>query len=192
MALTLWTLLRGHRGIEQEPLESTHRPSEATENRLIRTVTAATIRNCSDPVRSAGCQRLHREIRRGSRQSQERHGYRAHRQSMMVASANRQCRCQPRARHRQRNPYPRRPPRPDHGPLKRRDSQFLGAQSFTANAILFRSASPLNGFRPIGPAHTAYNVPNGAASSIPSRRPSTPASSGRCSRSRHTSGIAVI
>jgi cytochrome c oxidase subunit 2 len=36
------SLSRGHRGIEQEPLEQTHQPSEATEQRLTRTVSAAT------------------------------------------------------------------------------------------------------------------------------------------------------
>ncbi len=43
LALTLWTLMRRHRGIEQEPLETTHLPSEETESRLTRVVTAATI-----------------------------------------------------------------------------------------------------------------------------------------------------
>src|SRR5689334_11224734 len=45
-AIVLVTLLvslsRGHRGIEQEPLEQTHEPSEATERRLNRAVGAAT------------------------------------------------------------------------------------------------------------------------------------------------------
>jgi len=43
MALTLWTLMRRHRGIEQEPLETTHLPSEQTEKKLTRVVTGATI-----------------------------------------------------------------------------------------------------------------------------------------------------
>jgi cytochrome c oxidase subunit II len=43
MALTLWTLARRHRGIEQEPLERKHKPSEATESRLTRVVAGATI-----------------------------------------------------------------------------------------------------------------------------------------------------
>lgn len=43
LALTLWTLIRRHRGIEQEPLETTHRPSDRTERKLARVVTAATI-----------------------------------------------------------------------------------------------------------------------------------------------------
>ena len=43
MALTLWTLMRRHRGIDQEPLEATHKPSEQTETRLTRVVTAATV-----------------------------------------------------------------------------------------------------------------------------------------------------
>jgi len=43
MALTIWTLFRRHRGIEQEPLEGTHRPSEETERKLTRIVTGATI-----------------------------------------------------------------------------------------------------------------------------------------------------
>ncbi|HWF47081.1 MAG TPA: cytochrome c oxidase subunit II [Bryobacteraceae bacterium] len=43
LVLTLWTLTRRHRGIEQEPLEVTHLPSEHTENRLTRVVAGATI-----------------------------------------------------------------------------------------------------------------------------------------------------
>ena len=43
MALTLWSLTRRHRGIEQEPLESKHKPSKATESRLTRIVAGATI-----------------------------------------------------------------------------------------------------------------------------------------------------
>ena len=43
IGLLLWTLTRGHRGIEQEPLERRHAPSTATEAKLTRTVTAATI-----------------------------------------------------------------------------------------------------------------------------------------------------
>jgi cytochrome c oxidase subunit 2 len=43
MALTLWTLTRRHRGIEQEPLEARHAPSERTEHRMARVVAAATI-----------------------------------------------------------------------------------------------------------------------------------------------------
>jgi cytochrome c oxidase subunit II len=43
LVLTLWTLTRRHRGIEQEPLETTHLPSERTEKKLTRVVTAATI-----------------------------------------------------------------------------------------------------------------------------------------------------
>jgi cytochrome c oxidase subunit 2 len=43
VGLLLWTLTRSHRGIEQEPLEHTHAPSSATEAKLTRTVTAATI-----------------------------------------------------------------------------------------------------------------------------------------------------
>ena len=43
LGFTLWTLTRRHRGIEQEPLESTHRPSGATEARLTRAVTGATV-----------------------------------------------------------------------------------------------------------------------------------------------------
>jgi len=38
----LVSLSRAHRGIEQEPLEQTHEPSEATEHRLTRTVGVAT------------------------------------------------------------------------------------------------------------------------------------------------------
>jgi cytochrome c oxidase subunit II len=43
LGLTLWTLTRRHRGIEQEPLESTHRPSGSTEAKLTRVVTGATV-----------------------------------------------------------------------------------------------------------------------------------------------------
>ncbi len=43
MALTAWTLTKRHRGFEQEPLERTHLPSQQTEARLTRVVTAATI-----------------------------------------------------------------------------------------------------------------------------------------------------
>lgn len=43
IAILLRTLMRRGRGIEQEPLEQTHSPSSATEARLTRTVTAATI-----------------------------------------------------------------------------------------------------------------------------------------------------
>lgn len=43
MVFTLLALTRRHRGIEQEPLESTHRPSEETESKLTRVVTGATI-----------------------------------------------------------------------------------------------------------------------------------------------------
>ncbi|MBV9403812.1 MAG: cytochrome c oxidase subunit II [Acidobacteriaceae bacterium] len=43
LALALWTLMRRHRGIEQEPLEITHLPSPATETKLARIVTVATI-----------------------------------------------------------------------------------------------------------------------------------------------------
>lgn len=43
MVFTLLSLVRRHRGIEQEPLESTHLPSHETENKLTRVVTGATI-----------------------------------------------------------------------------------------------------------------------------------------------------
>ncbi len=43
LGLTLWSLVRRHRGIEQEPLETTHLPSEKTETKLTRVVTGATI-----------------------------------------------------------------------------------------------------------------------------------------------------
>jgi cytochrome c oxidase subunit 2 len=43
MVFTLLALVRRHRGIEQEPLEGTHMPSQQTENRLTRVVTGATI-----------------------------------------------------------------------------------------------------------------------------------------------------
>lgn len=43
LAATLWTLTRRHRGIRQEPLEATHRPSEATEHRLRNSVLAASV-----------------------------------------------------------------------------------------------------------------------------------------------------
>lgn len=43
MVFTLWTLTRRHRGIEQEPLEQTHKPSEATESRLTRVVSGLVI-----------------------------------------------------------------------------------------------------------------------------------------------------
>jgi cytochrome c oxidase subunit 2 len=43
LVLTLWTLTRRHRGIEQEPLETTHLPSPQTENKLTRVVAGATI-----------------------------------------------------------------------------------------------------------------------------------------------------
>jgi cytochrome c oxidase subunit II len=43
IVMLLGTLLRGHRGIEQEPLEGVHAPSTATERKLHRNVLAATI-----------------------------------------------------------------------------------------------------------------------------------------------------
>lgn len=43
MIVLLMTLLRRHRGIEQEPLEHTHRPSQETESHLRRVVTACGI-----------------------------------------------------------------------------------------------------------------------------------------------------
>ena len=43
LGLTLVPLFRRHRGIDQEPLEQTHRPSEATEHRLAFRVAAATV-----------------------------------------------------------------------------------------------------------------------------------------------------
>ncbi|MBV8831025.1 MAG: cytochrome c oxidase subunit II [Acidobacteriaceae bacterium] len=43
MVVTLLTLTRRHRGIEQEPLEGTHQPSEETDSRLRRVVTGATV-----------------------------------------------------------------------------------------------------------------------------------------------------
>ncbi len=43
LALALWTLVRRHRGIEQEPLETTHLPSDPTEKKLTRVVTSATV-----------------------------------------------------------------------------------------------------------------------------------------------------
>jgi cytochrome c oxidase subunit II len=43
MVVLLLTLTRRHRGIEQEPLENTHRPSEQTDLRMRRIVTGATI-----------------------------------------------------------------------------------------------------------------------------------------------------
>jgi cytochrome c oxidase subunit II len=43
MVLTLWTLTRGQRGLEQESLEVRHLPSERTERKMTRVVAAATI-----------------------------------------------------------------------------------------------------------------------------------------------------
>ena len=43
MVVLLLTLTRRHRGIEQEPLDNTHRPSEQTDLRMRRIVTGATI-----------------------------------------------------------------------------------------------------------------------------------------------------
>src|SRR5512133_1148126 len=43
IAMALATLARRHRGIEQEPLERTHQPGEATEKRLGIVVGIATI-----------------------------------------------------------------------------------------------------------------------------------------------------
>jgi cytochrome c oxidase subunit 2 len=43
IGFTLWALSRRHRGIEQEPLERTHRPSAATEARMTRATGAATV-----------------------------------------------------------------------------------------------------------------------------------------------------
>jgi cytochrome c oxidase subunit 2 len=43
IATLLWTLTRRHRGLEQEPLERIHAPSIATEARLTRVVTAASV-----------------------------------------------------------------------------------------------------------------------------------------------------
>ena len=55
MALTVWTLMRRHRGIEQEPLEAMHRPSDETEKRLTRLVTAATYELQRSNARYALC-----------------------------------------------------------------------------------------------------------------------------------------
>jgi cytochrome c oxidase subunit II len=41
MIVMLLTLMRRHRGIAQEPMETTHKPSEATDSRLRRVVTAS-------------------------------------------------------------------------------------------------------------------------------------------------------
>ena len=43
MIFTVWTLIRRHRGIEQEPLEVRHIPSAVTEQRLTRVVSACVI-----------------------------------------------------------------------------------------------------------------------------------------------------
>jgi cytochrome c oxidase subunit 2 len=43
LVFTLLSLMRRHRGIEQEPLEARHHPSQETERRLTRVVTGATI-----------------------------------------------------------------------------------------------------------------------------------------------------
>jgi cytochrome c oxidase subunit 2 len=43
IGVTLWSLTRRHRGIHQEPLEGTHRPSEATDSGLRRATIAATV-----------------------------------------------------------------------------------------------------------------------------------------------------
>ena len=43
IAIMLRALTRRHRGIEQEPLEQTHLPSEQTERKLTRVVTTATV-----------------------------------------------------------------------------------------------------------------------------------------------------
>ncbi len=43
MVFTLLALTRRHRGIEQEPIEPRHRPSERTEHKLTRVVAGATI-----------------------------------------------------------------------------------------------------------------------------------------------------
>jgi len=43
MACVLYALFRGPRGIDQEPLERTHAPSTATEEKLTRNVIAATV-----------------------------------------------------------------------------------------------------------------------------------------------------
>src|SRR3954452_14961561 len=43
MIFTLLALVRRHRGIEQEPIEPRHRPSEGTERKLTRIVAGATI-----------------------------------------------------------------------------------------------------------------------------------------------------
>ena len=43
MALAVWTLTRPNRGLEQEPLEARHRPSEQKETQLRRIVTGATV-----------------------------------------------------------------------------------------------------------------------------------------------------
>ena len=46
MAMLLLALRRTHRGIEQEPLEQTHEPSAATEQKLVRNVSGASARRC--------------------------------------------------------------------------------------------------------------------------------------------------
>jgi cytochrome c oxidase subunit 2 len=43
MVILLFTLTRGHRGFQQEPLETRHKPSAQTESRLRRIVTGAAI-----------------------------------------------------------------------------------------------------------------------------------------------------
>ena len=43
MVVALLALVRRHRGIEQEPLESTHMPSEETETKLTHVVRGATV-----------------------------------------------------------------------------------------------------------------------------------------------------
>jgi cytochrome c oxidase subunit II len=43
MASTLWTLMRRNRPVDEEALEATHTPSDQTERRLTRVVTAATV-----------------------------------------------------------------------------------------------------------------------------------------------------
>src|SRR5947208_1611768 len=43
IVVALLPLMRRHRGVEQEPVEATHRPSDATERKLAKRVGLATV-----------------------------------------------------------------------------------------------------------------------------------------------------
>ena len=111
MAFTLWTLLRRHRGIEQEPLAATHLPSEQTERKLTRVVTGATIATVVILFILLGVSIFAGKAIANLGNTKN---------SMVVAGTVRQSRRQPRSRHRQRDSHTGRPPGDDSGQVERR------------------------------------------------------------------------